>query len=88
MAHKLKSLADKLDAEPQKRSQKRPVTKNGTIVFFKFNFQHIHYLLNSRGTNGVLNAIFPFWAKMKTVIAASCDDFSKNFRTRNQDHEF
>jgi len=36
--------------------------------------------LNSPGANGVLNAIFPFWAKMKTVIIASCDDFSNNFR--------
>ena len=44
--------------------------------------------VNSPGANGVLNAIFPFWAKMKTVIAASCDDFSKNFRTWNQDHRF
>ena len=31
---------------------------------------------------------FPFWDKMKTVIAASCDDFWENFLTRNQDHEF
>ena len=44
--------------------------------------------INSRGTNGVLDAIFPFWAKIKIVLTASCDDFSKNFRTRNQDHEF
>ena len=43
---------------------------------------------NSPGANGVLNAIFPFWAKMKTVFTASCDDFSKNFRTWNQDHGF
>lgn len=28
-----------------------------------------------RRTNGVLNAIFTFGAKMETVITASCDDF-------------
>ena len=33
------------------------------------------YYLNSRVTNGVLNAIFPFWAKMKIIITASCDNF-------------
>ena len=38
--------------------------------------------LNSRGTNGVLNAILPFWAKMKIVITASCDDLCGNFLTR------
>ena len=27
---------------------------------------------------------FPFWAKMKTVITATCDDFSENFRTRDK----
>ena len=52
------------------------------------NFSCFVSVFNSRGTNGVLNAIFPFWAKMKTVIMASSDDFSKNFRTRNKDHEF
>jgi len=30
--------------------------------------------------------IFPFWAKIKTVNTASCDDFCKNFLSRNQDH--
>ena len=39
--------------------------------------------LNSRGTNGVLSAIFPFWAKMKIVITASRDDFCENFLARN-----
>ena len=29
---------------------------------------------------GSLNAIYHFWAQMKTVITASCDEFSKNFR--------
>ena len=32
--------------------------------------------------------IFSFWAKIKTVITATCDDFCKNFLTRNQDHQF
>ena len=34
-------------------------------------------LLNSRVTNGVLNAIFPFWAKIKIVITTSCEDLWK-----------
>ena len=44
--------------------------------------------INSRVTNGVLNAIFPFWAKMKIVITASCDDLYDNFLTPNYDHKF
>ena len=36
---------------------------------------------NSPGANGVLNAIFLFWAKMKTVFTASCDDLYTNFLT-------
>ena len=31
--------------------------------------------------------IFPFWAKMKTVIMASCDDFCKKFLSQSQVHE-
>ena len=31
--------------------------------------------------------IFPFWAKMKTDITASCDEFCKNFLSQNHDHE-
>ena len=29
--------------------------------------------LNSRGTNGVLNAILPFWAKMKSLEMPGID---------------
>ena len=43
---------------------------------------------NSPGANGVLNAMFPFWAKLKIVITASCDDFCKNFLSRNQVYKF
>ena len=42
---------------------------------------------NSPGTIVHSVDIFPFWAKMKTVITASCDDFCKNFRSRNQVHD-
>ena len=64
--------------------KKHDFTLSRKVQYFPQNDRN----LNSRGTNGVLNAIFPFWAKMKTVITASCDDFSKNFRTWNQDHDF
>ena len=46
------------------------------------------HTLNSPGAIGVFNAIFPFWAKMKIVITASCDDFCKNFLSRNQVYKF
>ena len=38
---------------------------------------------NSRGTNGVLSAIFPFWAKIKIVITTSRDDLCENFLIQN-----
>ena len=52
-----------------------------TLDFFKCYLLMAHF--NSRGANGVLNAIFPFWAKMKIIITASCDDLCDNFLTRN-----
>jgi len=46
-----------------------------------------HIGFNSPVPNGVSKAIFTFWAKIKTVITASCDDFCINFPTRNQDNQ-
>ena len=51
-------------------------------------FKFYEAIFNSRGTNGVLSAIFPFWAKMKIVITASRDDLCENFLTRSKDHKF
>ena len=42
---------------------------------------------NSPGTIVQFLDIFPFWAKMKSVITASCDDFCKNFLSQSQVHE-
>ena len=42
---------------------------------------------NSPGTIVQFLDIFPFWAKMKTVIMASCDDFRKKFLFQSQVHE-
>ena len=53
-----------------------------------FSRKRLFCFINSRVTNGVLNAIFPFWAKMKIVITASCDDLCGNFLARNLDHKF
>ena len=57
---------------------------------------HLHYFLQFQQQNklsarefrarkGVLNAINPFWAKIKTRVTASCNAFCKNFLIRNQD---
>ena len=52
-------------------------------VIFPISAFSCSQLFKSRVTNGVLNAIFPFWAQMKIVIIASCDDLCENFLTRN-----
>ena len=48
------------------------------FIFFKFN---------SPGTIVCWTDFFPFWAKMKTIIMASCDDFCKKFLSQSQVHE-
>ena len=56
-----------------------------TMLFLNF----VKYILtfNSRVPNVLSKAFFPFWAKMKIVITAPCDDFCKKFLSRNQHHE-
>ena len=41
---------------------------------------------NSPGTIVHSVDIFPFWAKMKSVITALCDDFCRNFLSQSQVH--
>ena len=56
------------------------------ILFAAFTMR-VQIWVNSPGTIVHSVDIFPFWAKMKTVITASCDDFCENFLSRNQEHE-
>ena len=60
------------------------------IVYFQIKDRLLPAVIMfySQGPNDASNAIFLFWAKMKTVITPSSNDNSKIFCTRNQGHGF
>ena len=47
----------------------------------KWNFDLFNYWIG-------FERHFPFWAQMKIIITASCDDFCMKFLSRNQVYEF
>ena len=55
--------------------------RRGSVIFIESD------TINSPGTIVCWTDIFPFWAKIKTVIMASCDGFCKKFLSQSIVHE-